>query len=146
MDDIIFNSRKSVLIAVKYSVFAMIAIITNLLTQYLMDQVYSGSYSHFTSLLIGTLTGLLIKYFLDKKYIFFYKTDHYREDFQKFVLYSFMGLITTAVFWGFELLFYYAFNYQYAKYIGGFIGLCIGYFIKYQLDKKYVFKNKYGVI
>lgn len=141
MDHFIFDGRKSILIAIKYSIFVSLAIITNLGMQYLMDQIFSVSYSYLISLFIGTLSGLVVKYFLDKKYIFLYVTTNYKEDLSKFILYSIMGLITTVIFWGFELLFYYTITYQYSKFIGGLIGLSIGYFIKYQLDKKYVFRN-----
>lgn len=63
------------------------------------------------------------------------------KDFQTFLLYSSMGIVTTLIFWGFELGFYFLFlEWELAKYIGGLIGLFIGYTIKYFLDKRFVFK------
>ena len=53
-----------------------------------------------------------------------------------------MGVVTTFVFWGFELGFNYVFDFEFAKYLGAIIGLAIGYITKYFLDKKYVFTNK----
>jgi len=50
-----------------------------------------------------------------------------------------MGVFTTAIFWSFELIFDSIFNHQYAKYLGALIGLTIGYIIKYNLDKRFVF-------
>jgi putative flippase GtrA len=44
-------------------------------------------------------------------------------------------VITTFVFWGFD----YLFNSIPMRYLGAVIGLSIGYIIKYQLDKKFVF-------
>lgn len=107
-----------------------------------MDLVYNGKYPFFVSLLFGTFVGLIVKYILDKKYIFYYKSPGFRNDIIKFVLYSFMGLLTTIIFWGAEFLFYYSLNFSYAKYLGGLFGLALGYFIKYHLDKKFVFINK----
>jgi len=66
---------------------------------------------------MGTLVGLIIKYILDKKYIFNYKTKSKSEDTGKFIMYSFMGVFTTAIFWSFELIFDSIFNHQYAKYL-----------------------------
>jgi hypothetical protein len=43
------------------------------------------------------------------------------------------------IFWGFEFTFEYLFETKALRYLGGVIGLCIGYVVKYQLDKRYVF-------
>ena len=48
---------------------------------------------------LGTLTGLIVKYILDKKYIFFFKVKSVSEDTGRFMLYSLMGVITTLIFW-----------------------------------------------
>jgi putative flippase GtrA len=87
---------------------------------------------------LGTLSGLLLKYFLDKKYIFFYETSSKKDDGKKFFLYSLMGVFTTLIFWAFELGFEFLWQ---KKYLGAVIGLLIGYIVKYQLDKRYVFKD-----
>ncbi len=128
--------------AVKYALFAGIAIAVNLGTQFVLLQVYSGKYSIYLAILGGTGTGLIVKYVLDKKYIFYYSTKNVKHDFYKFVMYAFMGIVTTAVFWGTELLFHFLFKFKSAKYIGGFLGLFIGYTTKYFLDKKFVFIDK----
>lgn len=52
-----------------------------------------------------------------------------------------MGLLTTVIFWGFEFSFYYIFRDPKMRYIGGVVGLSIGYFIKYHLDKRYTFRS-----
>jgi hypothetical protein len=48
-----------------------------------------------------------------------------------------MGLATTAVFWGFEFCFHFFFASKEMRYLGGVIGLTIGYVIKYHLDKRF---------
>ena len=92
--------------------------------------------------MLGTLSGLVCKYILDKKYIFYDISNTKKDNAKKFILYSFMGVVTTFVFWGFELGFNYVFDFEFAKYLGAIIGLAIGYITKYFLDKKYVFTNK----
>ena len=51
-----------------------------------------------------------------------------------------MGVFTTLIFWGFEILFDKLFEHELSKYAGAVIGLSIGYIVKYNLDKKFVFK------
>ncbi len=89
----------------------------------------------------GTLAGLILKYILDKKYIFYHKPKNKKDDGKKFALYSLMGVFTTFIFWGFEIGFDFAFHSEIAKYIGAILGLSIGYVVKYFLDKKFVFKE-----
>ena len=50
-----------------------------------------------------------------------------------------MGLGTTAIFWGFEFSFDYLFDLKEMRYFGAVMGLSIGYYLKYKLDKKFVF-------
>jgi putative flippase GtrA len=101
--------------------------------------IYSGQYSLYLAMFWGTLAGLIVKYILDKKYIFQFQTKDIKEDSFKFILYSLMGILTTLIFWGFELTFNAVFSLDSAKYVGAVIGLSIGYMTKYQLDKRYVF-------
>ena len=123
-----------------YTIFAVISTIANIGSQTLSFRIYQGNYDLWLAIFIGTAVGLVVKYYLDKRYIFKYQTTSIQHGSKTFYLYTLMGLITTVVFWGFE----YAFNaiYQTAemRYLGGVIGLAIGYFIKYQLDKRFVFK------
>jgi len=128
-------------IAIKYIIFAVISTIGNIFTQWLSLKIYDGSFSLYIAMFLGTLIGLIIKYILDKKFIFYYETDSLKENHKLFVLYSLMGVFTTFIFWGVEILFNYLFVNPNAKYIGAIIGLSIGYIIKYNLDKRFVFKK-----
>jgi putative flippase GtrA len=129
------------LLVLKYSFFALIATIINLFTQFISLAIYSQNFSLYIAMFFGTLTGLIAKYILDKKYIFYYVVKDKKEDSQKFILYSIMGVFTTLIFWGFEIGFDYIFDSEIAKYIGAIIGLSVGYITKYFLDKKFVFKG-----
>ena len=127
------------LLVLKYSFFALIATIINLFTQFIILAIYLQDFSLYIAMFFGTITGLIAKYILDKKYIFYYVVKDKKEDSQKFILYSIMGVFTTVIFWGFEIGFDYIFDSEIAKYIGAIIGLSIGYITKYFLDKKFVF-------
>jgi len=127
------------MIVVKYALFALISTIINILFQYLSFLVYEGFLSLYIAMFIGTVAGLVLKYVLDKKYIFFHTPKSKKDDGKKFFLYSLMGVFTTFIFWGFEISFDYMFENDNAKYLGAVIGLTIGYIVKYYLDKRFVF-------
>ena len=129
------------MIALRYILFAIISTIVNLGFQYLSFVVYDGFMALYIAMFNGTLAGLVLKYILDKKYIFFHTPKSKKDDGKKFLLYSLMGLFTTFIFWGFEIGFDYAFEDENAKYFGAILGLSIGYVVKYFLDKKFVFKD-----
>lgn len=126
---------------VRYISFAIVSTLVNLLFQYISFYFYNGFLSLYVAMFFGTLSGLILKYILDKKYIFYHKPKNKKDDGKKFLLYSLMGLFTTFIFWGFEIGFDFIFEDEKAKYIGAILGLSIGYVLKYFLDKKFVFKD-----
>ena len=130
------------MLALKYTIFAAISTLFNLLFQYFSFLYYEGFGSLYIGMLIGTFTGLVIKYILDKKFIFYHKVKNKKDDAKKFALYSLMGIFTTIIFWGTEIAFDTLSQNSNAKYLGAVIGLSMGYIIKYFLDKKYVFIYK----
>jgi len=129
--------------AIAYTLFAIISTLINLLFQWLVFVVFDGVFVVYVALFIGTIAGLISKYVLDKRWIFYYQTVTQKENFYKFVLYSLMGVFTTIIFWGTEMVFYFFLRFEGSQYVGGAIGLSIGYLIKYQLDKKFVFRKSY---
>jgi len=128
--------------AVKYIIFAVISTLFNLLFQYFSFGLYEGFASLYVAMFIGTLAGLIVKYVLDKKFIFYHEVKNKKDDAKKFALYSLMGVFTTIIFWGTEIAFDHLSQDPNAKYLGAVIGLSIGYVIKYILDKKFVFIHK----
>lgn len=90
-------------------------------------------------ILFGTAAGLSLRYLLEKRYIFAFKSNDIAHDGLLFVLYTFMGVFMTAIFWGVEYAFNLLFGTDTMRYFGGVIGLVIGFYVKYQLDKEYVF-------
>lgn len=90
---------------------------------------------------VGTAAGLLIKFWLDKRYIFHFRAHSISQDGATFLLYAVTGLATTAIFWSFEIAFHLIFSSTLLRYVGGALGLTLGYWIKYALDKRYVFQG-----
>ena len=127
-------------LAAVYTLLALIATASNLLTQAIVVRLWFGPWPVEVALLAGTGVGLVLKYALDKIYIFRFTAKNTVHDLQTFILYAGMGVITTLVFWGIELGFYRAFEDKSLRYVGGAIGLAIGYWTKYRLDKRFVFR------
>lgn len=126
-------------LALWYSIFALIATAANICAQDLSIRAYAGDFGVLLSVAVGTGAGLVVKYILDKRYIFRFHTRNVAHDSSTFMLYTVMGLATTVIFWGFEFGFDHLFASKEMRYLGGIIGLAIGYVTKYQLDKRYVF-------
>lgn len=130
----------SIKIAVLYGLFAIAATFSNILTQAFLIYIYTGVFHILISIVMGTGVGLIVKYILDKKFIFKYQTQDIKHESKIFILYIIMGILTTFIFWGFELVFHIIYQSDVMRYLGGAIGLMIGYIIKYFLDKRFVFQ------
>lgn len=129
-------------LANNYAIFALIATAANIGAQDLVIRAYSGAFDILASVVVGTGAGLVVKYVRDKRYIFRFHARSFAHDTQIFALYTVMGLATTPIFWGFEFGFYHIFEATQMRYLGGVIGLAIGYLTKYHLDKRYVFRTE----
>jgi putative flippase GtrA len=127
-------------LAITYAIFALIATAANIGVQDLVIRSYSGAFDILLSVAMGTGVGLVVKYIFDKRYIFRFRARNAVHDGQTFVLYILMGLVTTVIFWGLEFGFHHFFETKEMRYLGGVIGLMIGYLTKYFLDKRYVFR------
>lgn len=119
----------------RYACFAGLATLANLAAQRLVLGLGLGLV---LAILVGTAVGLALKYTLDKRWIFY---DGSPDIAAQFSLYTVMGLVTTAVFWGFESSFWFIWQTDLAREIGAVIGLTIGYVVKYHLDCRFVFNR-----
>lgn len=128
-------------LAINYAIFALIATAANISAQDIVIRTYSGALDILASVVVGTGVGLVVKYILDKRYIFRFRARSVAHDTKTFALYTVMGLATTVIFWGFEFGFHHIFETKEMRYLGGVIGLAIGYLTKYHLDKRYVFRT-----
>ena len=136
-----FHARDAASLGVKYGLFAVCSMVLNLGSQWVVKEMVVGPLAIYPAILVGTATGLIVKYVLDKRYIFFFATRDKRHDLSTFLLYTVMGVFTTGVFWGTELLFHFAFPDPGSAYLGGLLGLSIGYTAKYFLDRRWVFQT-----
>ncbi len=126
-------------LVMRYAVFAVIATVANLGAQRGVLAVTVGTPGYVLALCTGTGVGLVLKYMLDKRWIF---ADAYRSakaETRKFSLYTLTGVGTTLIFWGMETAFWMIWQTQGMRELGAVIGLTVGYVTKYQLDKRYVF-------
>lgn len=123
----------------RYALFAVLATLANLGMQRLV--LYTGtSTPHYLSAVVaGTMVGLVIKYMLDKRWIFYDTGVGLKQHGTKFSLYTAMGLITTAIFWGTETVFWLVGRSDFWRELGAVLGLAVGYVLKYRLDRRYVF-------
>ncbi len=128
-------------VAVLYTLFAMLSTAINIGSQMVSIWAYKGPLYIEISILVGTAMGLPLRYFLEKRYIFAFTSRNLAHDGKLFIFYSVMGVITTLIFWSTEYAFYLIYNTDFMRYVGGVVGLAIGFYVKYQLDKKYVFVN-----
>lgn len=113
--------------------------LVNLFTQRIVIAVAASNIEYFVALFLGTVTGLITKYYLDKNFIFNDLDNSIKNNTKKFSLYTFNGIFTTSIFWGTESIFFFIYKTSFARELGAIIGLTIGYILKYRLDKKYVF-------
>ncbi len=126
-------------IATLYGLFALISIAANIAAQALTTRLYPGPWEIAIAIGVGTAAGLIVKYALDKRYIFRFQAHNAAHDARTFLLYAVMGLATTAIFWGTETVFHVVFHTAPMRYVGAIIGLTVGYITKYRLDKRFVF-------
>lgn len=129
-------------LAITYLILALIATAANIGAQDVVIRGYSGAFDVPISVAVGTGVGLVVKYILDKRYIFRFRARDVAHDGRTFVLYTVMGLATTVIFWGVEFGFHSLFGTKEMRYLGGAVGLALGYVAKYQLDKRFVFRTE----
>ncbi|ABD55747.1 GtrA family protein [Jannaschia sp. CCS1] len=129
------------MLVTRYVAFAIIATVVNLFVQRVVLLGGDGAGWFVLAMGIGTLAGLVVKYALDKKWIFYDLTSGAAAQGRQFGLYSLMGIVTTVIFWATETTFWLIWGTDFAREIGAVIGLTIGYITKYQLDRRFVFKD-----
>ena len=128
-------------ILVRYVLFAVLATLVNLAAQELVIRLAPIA-PLTTSILAGTGAGFAVKYILDKKWIFYDAYTTHRDEARKVTLYALFSVLTTLVFWGFEVSFWAIWRTDFAKYAGAVLGLAIGYAAKFALDQSFVFRER----
>tara|TARA_Y100001970_G_scaffold68449_1_gene87179 strand:+ start:953 stop:1345 length:393 start_codon:yes stop_codon:yes gene_type:complete len=129
------------MLATRYILFAILSTLVNLFSQFLTFLILDYEYEIYIAIASGTITGLLVKYLLDKYYIFNLNVREYRSK-NTFVPYILTSVLTTIIFWFTELWFINNIQISNTEYIGAMVGLSIGYTLKYFLDRNFVFNEK----
>ena len=124
-------------IIARYICFAAIAMTCNLVAQRAILIVTEEKVVF--AILGGTAVGLMVKYVLDRKWIFYVNAVAVKKESKIFLLYLTTGVLTTALFWVSEGTAWIIWKNDTAREIGAIFGLSLGYFLKYLLDRKYVF-------
>lgn len=126
-------------VSTAYTLIALVSSLVNLGCQAAAVTLYRGPWSVPLSVLLGTAAGLPIKYALEKRLVFGFHAANLRHDARLFALYTFFGVFTTFVFWATEWAFHLAFGTEAMRYAGAALGLAVGFALRYQIDKRYVF-------
>jgi putative flippase GtrA len=125
-------------IFVRYVSFAIFSSLLNLASQEIVVRGLPAA-PIMISILAGTGVGFVVKYVLEKRWVFLDRYDGPVAEIRKSFIYGVFGIGTTLLFWAIELSFWHIWQTAEAKYIGAAIGLSLGNWIKYLLDKQYVF-------
>lgn len=131
------------LLILRYTAFALTATIANLATQRAVLLLGQTSTLFIVAVGAGTVVGLVIKYALDKRWIFYDIDSGLNNHSRKLTLYTAMGLVTTAIFWGTEAAFWLIWQTDIMRELGAVLGLTVGYIVKYNLDRRFVFTDRY---
>ena len=123
----------------RYAAFALIAMLVNLGAQRAVLALHAPGAGFAAALVTGTALGLVVKYVLDKRWIFFDRATGLGAHGRRFSLYTGMGLVTTLLFWGTETAFWTIGRTEALRETGAVLGLVAGYALKYALDRRYVF-------
>lgn len=135
-------------LVLRYAAFAVLATLANLGTQRLVlaaEAAPSGAATATAggfalAVLAGTAVGLVVKYLLDKRWIFADRSTGLGAHAGRFSLYTLTGVGTTLLFWATETAFWLAWQTELAREAGAVLGLALGYTLKYRLDRRFVFR------
>jgi putative flippase GtrA len=128
-------------LVLRYAAFAALATLANLAAQRFVLALDPSGRGYVLAVFAGTAVGLVLKYLLDKRWIFADSSTGLRAHGRKFTLYTAMGIVTTMIFWGTESAFYLIWGTDLMREAGAVLGLAVGYVTKYQLDRRFVFTD-----
>ena len=143
-----------------YMLFAALSIILNLASQFIVREIIVSIVPNFANkeilhfeywfliaLGFGTVIGFLFKFIVDKFVVFEEKlSENTKEELQKTTkqisMYFGFAIFTTIIFWGFEFSFKFFLPGNWYLF-GGFLGLIVGYTVKFLLDSRFVFNRDF---
>lgn len=126
----------------RYASFAVLASLANLMMQRAVFTFGVGPVVFVAALFFGTLVSLVLKYLLDKRWIFADASTGVKAHGRKLTMYTALGIITTIISWGTETAFWLTWQTVTMREIGLILGLTVGYTVKYNLDRRFVFTDR----
>jgi putative flippase GtrA len=126
---------------VRYAAFAVVATALNFAAQQGALALYRGPFDVPASIVAGTAVGFVVKYGLDKYFIFDERELEAGHMTRQVALYGLTAVASTLVFWAMEIVFWIATGDVPWKYFGGAIGISLGYVLKFLLDRRWVFQK-----
>ena len=129
------------MLVLRYALFAILSMAANLAVQAGVFHVLPAG-GLLPAMAAGTIAGFALKYVLDKFWIFADPVEDHGREFRKMVLYGLFSVVTTCIFWAFEAAAWFIWQTELAKYAGAVFGLCVGYVVKYGLDRRFTFRAR----
>ena len=117
-----------------YFLFALLSSIVNLIGQHVFLNYYENL---FLAVIFGSALALVFKYILDSRIIF---DGNRQTNLKTFLSYAFIGACITPIIWIVELIFLNIFGTVFMRDVGALLGIALAYYIKYEMDKRFVFK------
>ena len=116
-----------------YFLFALLAAFVNLIGQHIF---LTYNKNLFLAVIVGSAAALFFKYILDSSIVFDGKK---RINLKTFLTYAFIGACITPIIWVVEVIFLNIFGTVFMRDVGALLGIALAYYIKYEMDKRYVF-------
>ena len=116
-----------------YFLFALFVAPVNLIGQHISLNYHENL---FLAVIVGSALALVFKYILDSSIVFDGKK---RSNLKTFLTYAFFGACITPIVWIVEVSFLNIFGTVFMRDIGALLGIALAYWIKYEMDKRYVF-------
>ena len=118
-----------------YFLFALLSSIVNLIGQHVFLNYYENL---FLAVVCGSAAALIFKYVLDSSIVF----EGNREiNLKTFLTYAFIGACITPIIWIVEVIFLNIFGTVFMRDVGALLGIALAYYIKFEIDKRYVFNS-----
>ncbi len=118
-------------------------VVVSSIANYVAQESFFWKWPHVElAMLFGTAVALVVKYILVRKYAFAFKPRSRTHEAQVFFVYGVLGALTTFLFWGIELGFHYFVLIPYSRQIGTVVGLLVCGYIKFVMDRDYVFSRR----
>jgi putative flippase GtrA len=129
-------------LVLRYTAFAALAAAVNLLVQVACMALYQGQQALLLAMAAGTAAGIAPKFLLDKYWIFYDRAPGRARSLWQFILYGLLSVVTTLLFWVFEIAFHWLGDGGPLRYLGAALGLGLGNWVKYHLDRRLVFGGR----